>query len=109
LPRSNEKAARVAPVPKIRSQCFQTLEEGVQNKSIIAMPRNASAALFDMQRPTVIEEAGERGPALEAAPDRLGDLVARKWFERCRLARRPLPGHLPRERIASGSNTQLDN
>ena len=50
LPHSNERAARVGPIPKTRSQCFQTLEKGVQYESVIANPRRArSAALFVRQ------------------------------------------------------------
>src|SRR6267378_2019668 len=48
LPRSSEKVARVGPLPKNSSQCLQTLEEEVQNESVIAIPRSPrSAALLD--------------------------------------------------------------
>src|SRR5262252_1576266 len=34
---SSKKVARVGSIPKDRHQCFQALEEGVQNDSVIAM------------------------------------------------------------------------
>ncbi len=49
-PRSREQVARVAPIPRIKFQCFQTLEEGGYNEHVVATPRKArSAALFDRQ------------------------------------------------------------
>jgi hypothetical protein len=46
----------------------------VQNESVIATRTARSAALLDAQA-AVVEEAGERGPALEAVVDRLGGLA----------------------------------
>jgi hypothetical protein len=45
----SEKVARVGLIEKIRSQCFQILEEGVQNESVIALTRkNALFAGHDL-------------------------------------------------------------
>jgi hypothetical protein len=47
--RWREKAARVGSIPKIKSQCFQTIEKEMHNDWVIAAGRMAfSAALFDI-------------------------------------------------------------
>jgi hypothetical protein len=41
------KVARVRLIPKIRSQCFQTLEKEVQNESVIAIGRIARSTTLE--------------------------------------------------------------
>src|ERR1041385_5085056 len=52
LLRSSKKVARVGSIPKDRHQCFQALEEGVQNDSVIAIGR--------IERSTTLESISMR-------------------------------------------------
>jgi transposase len=84
-PRSREQVARVAPIPRIKFQCFQTLEEGGYNEHVVAIGRkNWTFAGSD--------EGGRRAAAIYSliATAKLNDVDPQAWLADV-LAR--LPDH----------------